>query len=177
MHVRLRAAVLAGASAVLVAASGWGAASAFGAPAKTPKHAVVFSTAHIHGVRSQVLVEGKGWVVYTFTGDHKGHAGTCTGACAAIWPPLHGTPVLARGMKINGKFGTIHGQVTFNGLPLYLFTGAKPRTNHANSAFKVVTVTTKSSHGGPPPPPAPGPPPPPPSPMPPPPPPSYHPPY
>jgi hypothetical protein len=46
----------------------------------------------------------------------------------------------ALGVKLPGKFGRIHGQVTYNGWPLYLFTGEKARMNHADSAFKVVRV-------------------------------------
>jgi hypothetical protein len=30
------------------------------------------------------------------------------------------------------------GQVTYNGLPPYLFTGEKPRQDHANGLFEVV---------------------------------------
>ena len=146
MNVRLRAITAAVASAALLAGSGWGASVAFGASGHTSKRSLtVFSAQHVRGVRGLVLVEGKGLVVYTFTGDKRGHAGTCTGECAAIWPPVHGTPVLAHGVKIAGKFGSIHGQVTFNGWPLYLFTGETPRSNHADSQFKVVTVKAKGA--------------------------------
>jgi len=174
MHVRMRAITVTVASAVVLAASGFGAATAFGASGHhAVKNAVTFSTAHVAGARGQVLVEGKGLVVYTFTGDKPGHAATCTGQCAVIWPPLKGTPVLAHGVKIKGKFGTIHGQITFNGMPLYLFIGEKSKANHADSAFKVVQIKTASNGPGPGPGPSPaptpsysGPPPPPPSPMP-----------
>jgi predicted lipoprotein with Yx(FWY)xxD motif len=137
MHAGLRTAALGVVSAALIAGSWWGASSAFGAT-NTPKNAVVFKTEHVPGVSGQILVEGSGLVVYTFTGDRRGHAGTCTGSCAAIWPPVRGVPVLAHGVKIAGKFGRIDGQVTYNGWPLYLFTGEKARQNHANSSFKWV---------------------------------------
>jgi predicted lipoprotein with Yx(FWY)xxD motif len=112
--------------------------SAFGATAHSPKNAVEFRTEHVRGAKGPVLVEGRGLVVYTFTGDKRGKAATCTGQCAAIWPLLRGTAVAEHGFRITGKFGTIKGQITYNGLPLYLFTGEKPGQNHANSAFKVV---------------------------------------
>jgi len=83
--------------------------------------------------------------VYTFTGDTRNHAGTCTGGCAAIWPPVRGVPVLASGQKIGGKFGRNNGQVTYNGWPLYGFTGEKKASNHANSEFKVVHPSTGST--------------------------------
>jgi predicted lipoprotein with Yx(FWY)xxD motif len=139
MRIHVRSAVLTAVAAVVLAGSGWGASSAFGASQHAVKEkTVVFNTKHVAGVKGLVLVEGPNQVVYTFTGDKPGKAGTCKGGCAAIWPPVHGIPVLVHGAKIPGKFGTVKGQATYNGLPLYLFTGAKPLTDHANSAFKVV---------------------------------------
>jgi predicted lipoprotein with Yx(FWY)xxD motif len=142
MRAGLRAVGLGVASAALLAGSLWGASPAFGAPRPVPNIAVLFGAQRVHGVRGLVLEEGRDLVVYTFTGDTRGKAGTCTGACAAIWPAVRGIPVLARGVKIRGKFGSINGQVTFNGWPLYRFTGEGPLRNHANGSFKVVTVRT-----------------------------------
>ena len=144
MRSGLRAVVLGVLSAALLAGSLWGASSASGASRPAAKVAkVVFAAQHIHGVRGLVLVEGRSLVVYTFTGDTRGKPGTCTGACAAIWPPVRGIPVLAHGVKIRGKFGRINGQVTFNGWPLYLFTGETARQNHAAGSFRVVGVRTR----------------------------------
>jgi predicted lipoprotein with Yx(FWY)xxD motif len=140
MRTGLRAVAVGAVSAALLAGSWWGASAAFGA-SQTPKNAAVFRTEHIAGVKGQVLVEGPGLVVYTFTGDTRGRAGTCTGACAAVWPPVRGVPVLASGTKIGGKFGRIDGQVTYNGWPLYLYTGEKRGQDHADSHFKVVRPT------------------------------------
>ncbi|HZR49440.1 MAG TPA: hypothetical protein VFB06_07995 [Streptosporangiaceae bacterium] len=140
MGVRSRAAALSVVSAALLAGSGWGASTAFGAPDHTPKNAVVFRAQHVKGVKHQVLVEGKGLVVYTFSGDHRGKPGTCTGGCAAVWPQVRGVPVVAHGVKIHGKFGKIDGQITFNGWPLYLFTGEKPGQNNADGSFKVIQL-------------------------------------
>ena len=142
MRAGLRAVGLGVASAALLAGSLWGASPAFGAPRPVPNIAVLFGAQRVHGVRGLVLEEGRDLVVYTFTGDTRGKAGTCTGACAAIWPTVRGIPVVARGVKIRGKFGSINGQVTFNGWPLYRFTGEGPLRNHANGSFKVVTVRT-----------------------------------
>ena len=142
MRAGLRAVGLGVASAALLAGSLWGASPAFGAPRPVPNIAVLFGAKHIHGVRGLVLEEGRDLVVYTFTGDTRGKAGTCTGACAAIWPAVRGIPVLARGVKIRGKFGSVNGQVTFNGWPLYRFTGEGPGRNHADNSFKLVTVRT-----------------------------------
>jgi predicted lipoprotein with Yx(FWY)xxD motif len=142
MRVGLRAVVLGVVSAALLAGSLWGASSASGAPRPVPNIAVFFAAQHVHGVRGLALVAGRDLVVYTFTGDHRGKPGSCTGPCAAIWPPVRGIPVLARGVKIRGTFGRINGQITFDGWPLYRFTGEGPRRNHASQSFKVVMVRT-----------------------------------
>jgi predicted lipoprotein with Yx(FWY)xxD motif len=142
MKIRSRVVAVGVASAVL-AGSGWGASQAFGAVHQPAAHqgTVVFETRHIAGVAGRVLVEGPGLVVYTFTGDKPGKPGTCTGGCAAIWPPLHGIPVVVRGFGITGKFRRLDGQITYNGWPLYLFAGEKPGQNDANSSFKVVSIS------------------------------------
>ena len=143
MRAGLRAVVLGVVSAAFLAGSLCGASSAFGASRPFPNMAVPFEAQHVRGVQGLVLVAGRGLVVYTFTGDRRGKPGTCTGPCAAIWPPVRGIPVLARGVKIRGKFGRINGQVTFNGWPLYRFTGEKLRQNHADRSFKVIAVRTR----------------------------------
>ncbi|HEY1627630.1 MAG TPA: hypothetical protein VGG16_27960 [Streptosporangiaceae bacterium] len=144
MSFRSRTVVLCVGAAAVVAALSASVPAAFGTTASAPKNAVTFKTEHVAGAKDQVLVEGRGLVVYTFTGDKRGKAGTCAGQCAVIWPPLHGIPVLAHGVKVPGKFGRINGQVTYNGWPLYLFIGEKPAKNHADSGFKVVSI--QSSH-------------------------------
>jgi predicted lipoprotein with Yx(FWY)xxD motif len=142
MRAGLRAVAVGAVSAALVAGSWLGASSAFGASRAANTVTVVFRAQHISGVKGLVLVEGSGLVVYTFTGDRRGHAGTCQGSCAAIWPPVRGVPVVASGTRIAGKFGRIDGQITFNGWPLYGFTGERPHQNFANGQFPVVRVTT-----------------------------------
>jgi predicted lipoprotein with Yx(FWY)xxD motif len=143
---RSRAVALGVLSAALVAGSGWGASSAFGVPQRAHKSTVVFKTLHVAGAKGLVLVEGPGLVVYTFTGDTRGKAGTCRGACAAVWPAVRGVPAIARGVKLPRKFGRINGQITYNGWPLYLFAGETPRQNNADSSFKVVAVPTSARH-------------------------------
>jgi len=155
MLTGLRAGVLGVVSAALLAGSWLGATSAFGAPAHLPKNAVVFKTEHVAGVKGVVLAESNGQVVYTFSGDRRNHAGTCTGGCAAIWPPVRGVAVLAHGVKIGGKFGRINGQVTYNGWPLYLFTGARAKQDNASNGFTVVKPTPWHSPTPPPPMPSP----------------------
>jgi predicted lipoprotein with Yx(FWY)xxD motif len=85
------------------------------------------------GTIGTVLVDGSnGMTVYMFSKDVK-DSGTsaCTGGCFSTWPPLTvpagGTPTAGAG--VTGKLGTITRadnqalQVTYNGLPLYHFSG------------------------------------------------------
>ena len=140
MKTSWRRAALGVVSAALLAGTFLGASPASAASHQARTTTVVFRTAHISGVRGLVLVEGRGLVVYTFTGDRRGHASRCHGSCAAIWPPIRGIPVLARGVHVRGTFGRINGQVTFNGLPLYGFAGEGFHQNFANGQFPVVRV-------------------------------------
>jgi predicted lipoprotein with Yx(FWY)xxD motif len=140
MRAGWRAVAVSVVSAALLAGSGWGASSAFAAPRDVFKNPVVFRAEHVGGVKGLVLVEGKGLVVYTFSGDSRGKAGTCTGGCASVWPPVRGVAIVAHGVKLHGKFGRINGQVTYNGWPLYVFAGETSLQNHADSSFKVVRV-------------------------------------
>ena len=70
--------------------------------------------------------------VYTFSKDTPNSGSSaCTGSCLATWPaltvPAGSTPTAANGA--GGKIGTITRsddgslQVTYNGLPLYFFSG------------------------------------------------------
>jgi predicted lipoprotein with Yx(FWY)xxD motif len=66
----------------------------------------------------------------TYGKDSKGGAPTCTGSCATTWPPLTGKPLASGADKLPGTLGTVSDangakQVTYNGLPLYTFKGAK----------------------------------------------------
>jgi predicted lipoprotein with Yx(FWY)xxD motif len=84
-----------------------------------------------------VLAAADGQVVYTYDKDSKGSAPTCTGSCATTWPPLTGKPLASQADKLPGTLGTVSDpngakQVTYNGLPLYTFKGAKSFTTPGN---------------------------------------------
>jgi predicted lipoprotein with Yx(FWY)xxD motif len=89
-------------------------------------------TAKIAG--ATVLTSAKGLTLYSFAPDTPTKS-TCNGTCAAAWPPVKG-PVTATGVK--GTFATIKRadgstQATFNGHPLYTFTGdSAPGQNNGN---------------------------------------------
>jgi predicted lipoprotein with Yx(FWY)xxD motif len=72
-----------------------------------------------------VLAYGpKHMTVYLFEGDSGSHS-TCTGACAAAWPPVIGKP-RAGGSAVAADLSTTKRsdgrlQVTYKGHPIYLF--------------------------------------------------------
>jgi len=79
----------------------------------------------------RILVSPAGATLYRFTADLNGQS-TCTGACAQLWPPF----TVAAGSQptgvggLVGVFGTSKRadgttQVTYNGTPLYTFSGDK----------------------------------------------------
>ncbi len=84
------------------------------------------------GTIGTVLVAANGMTVYTFTHDvaNSGKS-ACSGGCLTTWPavtvPAGATPTAGTG--VTGTLGTItradNGalQVTYNGLPLYYFSG------------------------------------------------------
>jgi predicted lipoprotein with Yx(FWY)xxD motif len=77
----------------------------------------------IRGV--EVLANARGLTLYWFAPDRP-DASTCTGSCAAYWPPVTGSPQAGQG--IPGRFGTISRpgggrQMTYDGHPLYTYIG------------------------------------------------------
>jgi predicted lipoprotein with Yx(FWY)xxD motif len=106
-------------------------------PASSPATSPAASGATVEatsvGSLGTVLVAGSnGMTVYTFAKDVK-DSGTsaCVGGCISTWPaltvPAGATPVAGAG--VTGTIGTITRpddgtlQVTYNGLPLYFFSG------------------------------------------------------
>jgi len=102
-----------------------------------------------------VLAEANGSVVYTYDKDTKGGAPTCTGSCAEAWPPVTGTPKAGPADTFPGTFGVVKGaggveQITYNGLPLYTFKGAKPLSvagNGVGGVWHVVPLSASDISG------------------------------
>lgn len=77
-----------------------------------------------------VLVDSGGMTVYEFTED-SGTTSNCYGECEAVWPPVtaSGKPTAGEGAMSSAlgttkrRDGTL--QVTYEGHPLYTFTGDK----------------------------------------------------
>ena len=129
------------ASATSSAASSGGYGSTSSSASSTGKpvgHAVVVTTKHEK--LGTVLAAGpKRLTVYLFEAD-KGPHSSCSGACAAAWPPVIGTPTAA-GQTSAAKLGTITRpdgtkQVTYNGHPLYFFVKDKDDGDTYGEAVK-----------------------------------------
>jgi predicted lipoprotein with Yx(FWY)xxD motif len=101
-----------------------------GAPASTGS---ALKTANVGGAK--VITNAKGFTLYSFVPDTSTKS-NCNGSCATIWPPVKG-PATA-GSGVTGKVTTITRsdgakQATYNGHPLYTFTGdTGPGQNHGN---------------------------------------------
>jgi predicted lipoprotein with Yx(FWY)xxD motif len=100
-----------------------------GSKATTVPATVVGSTTN--PTLGMILVNASGATLYRFAADQNGQS-TCTGACAQLWPPFTVTagspPKGASGVV--GVFATSKRadgttQVTYNGSPLYTFSGDK----------------------------------------------------
>jgi len=89
-----------------------------------------------------VLVE-HGKPVYTFAGDTKGKAATCTGGCASTWPPVMAmNPLVSQAdSTLPGTLGQINGQATWNALPLYTHAGGKDLAVYQSSQWKLIILS------------------------------------
>ena len=125
--------LIAGAAAVpvialVVAGCGGGSSSAASVPPKTTSgQAATIGTTN-EGNLGTILVDSQGRTLYLFQKD-SGTKSACSGACASAWPPLRDSGKPAVGSELNAALvGTISRsdgmpQVTYNGHPLYLFSG------------------------------------------------------
>jgi len=103
-----------------------------------------------------VLAAANGQVLYTYDKDTKGGTPTCTGSCAAVWPPLTGSPVVSAADTGLGTVGTVSGasgakQVTYNGMPLYTYKGAKALSvsgNGVGGVWHVIKLFKSNIAGG-----------------------------
>jgi predicted lipoprotein with Yx(FWY)xxD motif len=117
------------ASSAAPAASSAAPAASSAAPASGP----VIKTATVGSNGTLIVANSNGMTVYQFSKDVKDSGkSACSGGCATTWPPL----TVAAGttptgdIGVTGKIATITRddgtiQVTYNGLPLYFFSGDK----------------------------------------------------
>ena len=101
-------------------------AATAGATTSVPR-AVAHTVIIEHTKLGPVLANSKGFTLYISVGDKTKGKSSCTGYCAAIWPPLHvtGKPTFGTGLKAS-MFTVITRadhtkQLAVNGKPLYTF--------------------------------------------------------
>jgi predicted lipoprotein with Yx(FWY)xxD motif len=122
-----------GAAAVLLlialAVAGCGGGSDTATPTTSSGSAATIGVAN-EGDLGKILVDSQGRTLYLFQKD-SGTKSACTGACAVDWPPLRtgGKPTEGDGADASlvGTTSRPDGkrQVTYNGHPVYLFSGDK----------------------------------------------------
>ena len=104
-----------------------------------------------------VLALTNGQVVYVYDKDTKGGTPACTGSCAAVWPPVTGgNPMASPADKGLGAFGTVAAaggikQVTYNGMPLYTYKGARALAvsgNGIGGEWHVIKLSASNVVGG-----------------------------
>jgi predicted lipoprotein with Yx(FWY)xxD motif len=112
--------------------------------------ATVFSTRN--SALGEILVSASGRTLY-HTSSEKRNRIECTGVCAVKWPPLlisaHAKPIAGPGVTAS-RLGTVKRpdgrlQVTYAGLPLYLFSGdTKAREANGQGAGGIWHAVTPS---------------------------------
>jgi predicted lipoprotein with Yx(FWY)xxD motif len=86
---------------------------------------IIAATSAEHGT---YLATPDNFSLYTFDNDSPGQS-TCTDSCAGNWPPFTvGGLSVGGGSGVSGTFGSITradgiSQVTYNDLPLYMYSG------------------------------------------------------
>lgn len=116
-----------GAGALGAVAAGCGSSASGGGMASpaTGTNTTVVKTASTPV--GKVLVDANGRTLYLFKSD-TGTTPTCTGSCAATWPAATATAGTPQASGVNAAMlGTTtnagHKQVTFDGHPLYYYSG------------------------------------------------------
>ena len=153
LAVAAAAAVLAACSSSATSSAGGSGSTSTGSPAAATGGSSL-KTATIGG--ATVLTNAQGFTLYSFAPDTSTMS-KCNGTCAQSWPPVTG-PVTGTG--VSGTFGTItrsdgSTQATFDGHPLYTFTGdtapgqAKGNgLNVAGGLWHEVTTSGTAAAGG-----------------------------
>ncbi|HEV8064946.1 MAG TPA: hypothetical protein VGP46_08950 [Acidimicrobiales bacterium] len=96
------------------------------APAATAANTTAVDT-KINSTLGTILVNSQGFTLYRLSTDSMNKS-NCDSACEKVWPPVllngSGSPVAGTGVSGLGSIKVAAGeQVTYNGMPLYTFTG------------------------------------------------------
>jgi predicted lipoprotein with Yx(FWY)xxD motif len=157
-------------TALIVAGCGGGSSSSSGSGGSTSTASTAGGAASVGTAKTSlgtVVVDGSGHTLYLFAKD-TGPKSTCSGSCAAAWPPFTAAakPATSGGVPASGltlvKRSDGKRQVVMDGHPLYFFKGdtsAGQLNGQAVDAFgakwyvvspagKTVTATSTGSSGG-----------------------------
>ncbi len=113
---------------LVAAACGANASSSTASTVSSSSASTTVSVSENTTLGQKILVDSSGETLYLF-GKDAGGASQCTGACATAWPPLLANGKVQAGAGISASLlGTIKRgngdmQVTYNGHPLYTFSG------------------------------------------------------
>ena len=144
------------ATLIVLSACAKNAAPSSGGGSSTSAHAgsVIIGTKSVPGVGT-VLVDANGLTLYELASERGGTI-MCTDSCATTWPPLllpAGVSSATAGSGLNAsKLGTISRpdggtQVTYGGLPLYLFVSDQGPGQHTGQGVEGFQVATPSGTG------------------------------
>jgi len=135
--------------------SGGGATSPPGSTSGGGSAGATVDTASV-GSLGIVLVDSNGMTLYHLTGETTSKF-VCTGGCTQAWPPLQASGGPSHGSGAMGTLDTVKRpdgitQVTYDGLPLYTFSGdTKPGDANGQGvqgAWFAVTADGKDAKGG-----------------------------
>jgi predicted lipoprotein with Yx(FWY)xxD motif len=108
----------------------------------------------------KVLADAKGDTLYWYSKDMRNGPSTCTGGCRSAWPVVAGKPAAAMGVTFAGQLGEVTDaggtvQATYNGYPLYTYSGdmapGETAGNGVGGVWHVISgqyLTTMSSGSG-----------------------------
>src|SRR5215472_7789007 len=131
------------AAATPAASSATAQASSPAAAPSSSAAAMTIGLVSVSGIPGKFLADSQGRTMYLFEADKSGTS-TCTGACAAAWPPVTASGMPAAGSGVNeALLGTVKRsdgteQVTYNHHPLYYFaadTGAGTAKGQGSKEF------------------------------------------
>jgi predicted lipoprotein with Yx(FWY)xxD motif len=143
-----------GTTSAATSAPGGTSGGATSGPGGTGSGATV--TAKSVGSLGTVLVDSRGFTLYHLDGETATKF-VCTGGCAQAWPPLQAKGTPSGGAGATGTMSTAMRpdgitQVTYDGLPLYTFSGdtAPGQTNGegVQGVWFAVTPDGKAAKGG-----------------------------
>jgi predicted lipoprotein with Yx(FWY)xxD motif len=129
ISLAIRVGVPLAAAAILAAACSSGASGSPDTRAASALAGSAATTVEVHTSNGKsFLTDGSGRSLYLFASDSATKS-TCSGVCAAAWPPVTATTAPTAGMgAVAGDIGTISRsgdatQVTYAGHPLYYYAG------------------------------------------------------